>query len=343
MKTCANAFLLLLLLLACAARAQTDFTVIGIVDKSTYADSVTVNVPIEGGYTYGVYLNGTNISPGATYTIRNPDFYIVQAFRTNNTTGETTNRYFRIIVDHSTRASTEHGLPSHTPLIAIPSSLGEFSGGGLRLIAPAAFPTGYEIPVVAWAVDEGNKTLRANGYLQAAGHPSIFLRRGVGSGFLGSNNPAGALNYSPYLQGVVGNKTIQLESGTTWTPVSGILSGNNVWPDNSRIYVTSGLTLAVGGSLTIGAGTIVRLNPGVDITNNGSFTVNGTVDQPVIFMPNMRTAYWGGFVMRAGSGQVTATGTIFVGSGAVPNWFGSAGNPGSHRPEQALLDRKSVV
>ena len=41
--------------------------------------------------------------------------------------------------------------------------------------------------------------------------------------------------------------------------------------------------------------------------------------------------------MRAGSGSVTATGTIFVGSGANANWFGSAGNPGSHRHEQALF------
>src|SRR2546426_1232981 len=161
MKTFANAFLLLLLL-AGAARAQTSFTVTGITgDKTTYSDSLTIGVTVEAGYTYALYLNGTNVSAGGAYTIRNPDFYIVQAFRTNNTTGETTNRYFRIIVDDSTRASTEHGLPSHTPLIAIPSSSNELARGNLRLIAPAAFPTGYEIPVVAWAVDEGNKTLRA--------------------------------------------------------------------------------------------------------------------------------------------------------------------------------------
>src|SRR5256885_16944556 len=125
MKTFANAFLLLLLL-AGAARAQTAFNVTGITaDKSTYTDTLTIGVTIEAGYTYALYLNGTNVSSGGAYTIRSPDFYIVEAFRTNNTTGETTNRYFRIIVNDSARLGTEMGLPSHTPLIAIPSSSNE--------------------------------------------------------------------------------------------------------------------------------------------------------------------------------------------------------------------------
>src|SRR2546426_10196443 len=98
MKTFANAFLLLLLL-AGAAPAHTSFTVTGITgDKTTYSDSLTIGVTVEAGYTCALYLNGTNVSAGCAYTIRNPDFSITQSVWSNNTTEEATNRYFPIIV-----------------------------------------------------------------------------------------------------------------------------------------------------------------------------------------------------------------------------------------------------
>ena len=327
-------------LAALSAWAQTAFNVTGIADKSVYTNSAppTVTVATEPGYTYGLYLNGTNFSAGGVYTIRDPDFYLVQAFRTNTTTSAVTNRFFRIIVmdlgrQEPGKDNTERGLPSHTPLIAIPSSSDEFAGGQLRLITPAAFPAGYEIPVVAWAVNDQGKTLRANGWLEAANHPSIFLRRGAGSGFLASNNPPGILNYPPNLKGIHANKSIIIEGAAAWTSISGTLSGNILWAEDSRIFVTAGITLTAGSTLTIGAGSIVRLNPGVTITNNGTITINGTLDEPVVFMPNSRSQYWGGFQMRSGQGQVNATFTIFSGSGANPNWF-----TGGHHFEQPLFD-----
>jgi hypothetical protein len=54
-------------------------------------------------------------------------------------------------------------------------------------------------------------------------------------------------------------------------------------------------------------------------------------------MPNSPSQPWGGFVMRQVTGEIVGTGVIFTGSGAEPNWFGSNGNPGSHRKEQALF------
>jgi hypothetical protein len=317
--------------------AQTPFSISGIIDKTRYDNSITFTVVTEPGYAYGVYLNGTNFFAGGTYTIRHPDFYLVEAMRTNTTSGVVTSRLYRIIVADTSRGDTERGLPSHTPLLAIPSSSNEFAGGRLRLIVPAAFPTGYEIPVVAWAVNDQGKALRANGWLESPGHPSIFLRRGVGSGLLASSNPAGPLNYSVNLKGIHTNKTIAIQAGTVWTTASGTVSGNIVWPANSRIHVTGTLTVAPGSTLTIGAGSIVRLNAGVDIMNNGVVTINGTLDSPVVFMPNSRAQYWGGFIMTTSGAQVNATATVFSGSGAVPNWFGTGGRPGSHRSEQALF------
>ena len=62
------------------------------------------------------------------------------------------------------------------------------------------------------------------------------------------------------------------------------------------------------------------------------------VEQPVVFMPTVKAQPWGGFVSKnANQGTLVGTGVIFTGSGAVPNWFGSGGNPGSHRREQGLF------
>src|SRR6185369_5605778 len=85
-----------------------------------------------------------------------------------------------------------------------------------------------------------------------------------------------------------------------------------------------------------GEGAVVRLNAGVDLTLNGQLILNGTTNRPVIFMPATRAQPWGGFILQ-GTAQITGGGAIFTGSGAVSNWFGTGGHPGSHRAEQALF------
>ncbi len=340
MKQSVLAALLALTVCATTLDAQTPFTVTGVTDKAIVSAPVTLNMPTEAGYTYALYLNATNVSSGGSYIVRDPDFYLLQAFRTNTTTLAVTNRFFRFIIRNPARGNTEDGLPTHTPLLAIPSATNEFAGGRLRLITPINFPAGYERPVVAWAVDDTGKALRANGRIQFSlpsetPNASIFIRRGSGSGFLPTNMPS-ALHYAT-LANIVTNKALIVESDTIWTPVSGTLSGDTVWSANARIHVQGSITIPLGSSLTVGAGAVVRLNSRVDITNNGLVAINGTIDTPVVFMPNSRTQPWGGFIMRAGTGEINATGTIFTGSGAEPKWFDANGNPGSHRDEQALV------
>jgi len=134
---------------ALAGRAQTALNVTGVADKGSYNNTVTFSVATEAGYTYATYLNGDKVSSGGSYTINASDFYLLQVFRTNTTTSVITNRLFRIVVNDTSHGTTEFGLPSHTPLLAIPSASNGFAGGRLLLIAPANFPIGYEIPVVA--------------------------------------------------------------------------------------------------------------------------------------------------------------------------------------------------
>ncbi|MCI0747910.1 MAG: hypothetical protein L0Y58_21090 [Verrucomicrobia subdivision 3 bacterium] len=312
--------------------------VTGVADQNTYYTSATFTIVAQPGFTYSAFLNTNPVPVGVAFTVDEPDFYELHVIRSESATGAIDDLLVRFIVLASERQLTEVGLRRQVPWPTITSSPDEFSGAHLRVLASDRFPTGYEIPVVAWVEDESGHAVRGNGFATAAGHPSIQIRRGVGSGFLASNHPAGALNYAPAVQGLSTNKSIVLESNTTWTVVSGVLSGINRWDHNSRIYIITNLTLNAGATLSIGAGTIVRINPHTDITNNGTFRINGTRDRPVVFMPNARSQPWGGFIMRQGTGEVVGNSVIFTGSGAVARWFGFPPvNPNSKRPEQALF------
>jgi len=318
---------------------QAQLTINGVTDRSVYGNAVTFMVSTQSGYSYGVFLNHKPIPAGASTLVNQPDFYELVAYATNQTTSAITERYVRFIVEDTSRAGTELGLPSQTPWPVILSASNELAGAKLHLIAPQDFPLGYEIPVVAWVRDDDGHAVRANGVLTADGHPPINLKRGVGSGFLAAAHPAGALSYNPSVQGLNTNRTISLESATTWSNVSGTLSGNVVWPANSRIAVIGNISLPAGATLSIGEGTIVRLNPAANITNAGSILINGTVERPVVFMPVTHAQPWGGFFLTASTSQIIATGAIFIHSGA-----GQSGYAG-HRDEQHLfsLDNHSSL
>ncbi len=313
------------------AAVSAQINVTGVADKTTYNNTVTFTVGTQAGFDYNATLNWKPIATGVPVVVNKADFYELRVDATNQVGGAVTSLYRRFIVIATERAATEWGLPPHTPFPVIQSSSNEFAGARLRVLAPTDFPTGYEIPIVAWVVDQNNHAVRANGLLSATGQNPIQLKRGTGSGFLASNQPPGTLNYSPSVGGVMTNKSINLETNTAWSNVSGLLSGTTTWPDQSRIRVTGHLLIPAGSTLNIGAGSIVLLNAGVNITNNGAVVINGSVEQPVLFMPNSRSQPWGGFFMRTGTGSLNATGAIFVASGADPS--GGAG----HRPEQCLF------
>jgi len=330
-------FTALWLLLTVVIPAFGQISVSGLADKTVYVNQVTFTIASEAGYAYDARLDGKAIGVGTPVLVDRVEYHELSVFRTNSATLAVTNQMTRFIVRSSERGETENGLSSWTPYPTIPSAIAEFAGASMRILVPQDFPQSMPIPVVAWVENSAGHAVRVNGLVTAPGQVSFNVKRGVGSGFLSGANIAGVLNYQPNIAGLTTNKAINIEPDTVWTGVSGTLSGNITWPDGSRIALTNHVVLASGATLTIGAGTIVRLSPGVDITNNAAVIINGTWERPVVFTPMTPGQPWGGFVMRTSEGSIVGTGAIFTGSGAVPNWFGSSGNPGSHRTEQSLF------
>src|SRR5881296_2887410 len=158
--------------------ASAQLTIDGIADKGIYNDTVSYRVQVQSGFTYSAFLNGQAVVVGVFHTITRPDYYELFVQRTETATSIVTNRLVRFLVNASERVDTEWGLPPHTPSPLIQASSNELAGAHLQLLAPQAFPVGYEIPIVAWVRNDDGHAVRANGLLTAPGHPVIQLRRG---------------------------------------------------------------------------------------------------------------------------------------------------------------------
>ena len=320
----------------------------GITDANygAYADSATFTVTNEAGYAYDARLDGNRVPTGVPVPVRQVDYHELRVWRTNLTTFAVTNQLVRFIVHDSVRradGSTEDGIPPWTPYPPINGTADEFASGTLRVLTPQDFPTGYPVPVVAWVENSQGHAVRANGLVAATGHPTFQIKRGVGSGFLAATNPAGALSYTPQVGGLTVSKSINLQSGTSWTTVSGALGAATTWPANSRISVVGSILVPAGGTLTVGAGTVVIIGASQSISNLGAIIINGTTAQPVVFMPATTGSPWGGFIQHANNASITATGAIFTGSGSETCWYlghgcsTSVSGISSHRGEQGLF------
>jgi len=323
------------------AQAQ-SIVIDGVTDRTTYNDSAAFRVQTNAGFSYSTTLNGAPVPVGVTNRITRMDYYDLLVTRTNDTTSAVTNALVRFIVLSSNRGSPERGLIEWVPLPPIPSTAAETSGGRLWLLAPQDYPAGLDIPIAARVENEDGTARRVNGWLSGPGYEASAFRivRGVGHGFLPAAAAPTNISFNGTLPSLQTNKLIRIESNTVWTTAAGVL-GDTTWPTNSRIHVTGNLTIPAGVTLTIEAGTVVRLNPGVNITNSGRTVINGTTTQPVVFTatnrvaPEQRAGAWGGWFLRGASAELIANAAIMTGSGAASSLSFSPGS--SHRSEQPLL------
>ena len=334
--------LLLNFCVAIVSHAQT-IGVSGVADKASYNDRVTFLITNSAGFTYGATLDSVSTPVGVSVQVNKSDFHELSIWRTNTANSHFLQPLIRFIVVPADRACCDAGLPPWVPYPFINSAAGEFAGAHLRVLAPQDYPLGMDIPVVAWIENAQGHAVRVNGALTAAARPSILIRRGVGSGLLPATASAGPLTYAPQISSLSANEAINIEPSTTWTPVSGTLSGSTTWPENSRISISANVTIPAGSSLTIGAGTVIRLGSKVNINLGGQITVNGATDRPVVWAPFNASQPWGG-IMVSNASQVAASNTIWTGSGGEACFYsggsgacGTSVDGGSHRAEQSLF------
>jgi len=333
---------LCLLVLASSALAQ--ISIDGVSDKRVYNDKVSFTVRSERGYDYTVELNGNPIGTDVSVEVDEPEYYELSVYRQERFSGVEESELVRFIVRATERGNSEWGLPRWSPQPPINSAAAEFAGAKLKIIAPAEYPMGLEIPVIARVEDDLGNRLGINSAISAIGfqdHP-LQLLRGVGSVFLPAAAEPNIISYVAEIQPPQTPVQITIEAATTWQTVSEDITTSADWGENARIHISSVsgdlLTIESSATLTIGAGSVIVIDPNIEIAVQGNIVVNGTMERPVVFTARDRAVPWGGLLFESNLSRGELTGAIFTASGADSKWFGN--NPGhgsSHRKDQCLF------
>ena len=328
-----------MLLLAVSASAAID--VDGVGEKGIYVDSVEFTVNSEAGYTYDVVtLNDDPIAVDTLIKLNYAQYFQLYVHRINDTTSAEESLTIQFIIRDSERLFSEVGLPTFTPYPPIDSAAAEFVGATLNIVTPANYPMGLEISVAARVNDPNEMRVGVVGDVTAAGFEGYPLKllRGVGSVFLPAATAPGTLNYNAAIHSLSTPKTINIEPSTTWQTESGNINSNTNWGTNARIHIDGQLTIGSSATLTIGQGSVVKVDPDLEIIVNGSIVVNGTNANPVTFTTDDRNIPWGGILFPASTSVGNFSGTIMTASGADSSWSPPSGQSvGRHRSEQPLL------
>ena len=333
---------------ALTVSAQAAITISGVADKTKYDNTVSFTVTADpSAATTTATLDGVATTVGSAVVVNGISYHELLA--ESRTAGNVLvdSKLIRFIVrDNAVRGDTESGIPPHTPYRTVNDAPSAFTGGTLKVIAPAAWPVGLPIPMATVLRTAANEALWLNGAVAFGGFPgtTLQMRRGWGSVVAPAAAAAGTLNVDAHVAGLAHNPAITILAAPVFTTVSGAIAANTNWPANSRIYVTGTLTVNAGVTLTVGAGTIVKIFSGTatngtaaEIVVNGTLQVNGVDGNPVVFAPDAAGGNWGGIELPAATSNVTAQYTIFTGSGEDETWFDTHTGYSTHKPQQALF------
>ena len=338
--------------------AQAAITFTGVADKTKYIDTLTFTVVADNtaNTTTTATLDGVSLPVGVAKTLNqrfDRSFHqIVATSRDNTTNAVVDTKTVRFVIRDTERMAgsdpgSEDGIPPHTPYKTVNDAPSAFAGQTFKVIAPAAWPANLPVPMAVKLVNGSNETVRLNGLVTFSGFSGTTaqLRRGWGSVVAPAKTTAGAVSVGGAVAGLASSPTINIEAAPVFTDVTGTISANTTWPANSRINIPSGgLTVAVGVTLTIGEGTIVKVYSGngtagtaAEITVNGSMVINGTEANPCAFVPATPGGLWGGIELQNSAALVDAKWTLFHSSGEEQNWFGTHSGYTTHKNQQALF------
>ncbi|MDB6077385.1 MAG: hypothetical protein JWO82_1132 [Akkermansiaceae bacterium] len=314
-------------------------TVSGVADKSYYTGSATFTIAADAGFAFIANLDGAPVAVGSAVTSQLAGFHDLEITKTPAGGGTSETLSLRFIIQAPGRGGAEAGLPAWTPHAAVADPPSSFTGSTLNLIAPSHWPKDSVLPVVARLTGGDGEGLRLNGKVVLSGvsERSFPLRRGWGSRLLPAVSAGGTIDLAANVQGLAVSRPVVIEDSPSWTDAGGVLSTNTMWPVNSRIHLTGDLTIAAGNTLEIGAGSIVQIDPGVEIIADGTLQVDGNLSDPVVFMPRSGGQVWGGIELNVATSRVNASGAFFTGAGGDASWFGTHPGYASHRGEQALF------
>jgi hypothetical protein len=321
--------------------APAAISVSGVAHEQKYAAPLTITVAAPAGFTTTATLNGEPFPVGVATALTEVRLHELEIVERDGGGAITDQRWIVFILRNPERGNSEDGLPTFTPYPLVDSAASEFTNAVLKVMMPASFPAGMDLPVSVRVEDDQGNPLFLNGTWRSAAFPgqTLRVRRGFGAGRLTGLPPGEHLVVSR-LGGATASQTVTIEANPVWTSVSGVLAGAEVeWPAGARIAVVGDLTVPAGTRLRVEAGAAVRLELGVDVRVEGRLEIRGTPTDPVAWVPAAADRPWGGVhLLGAAAPRVDASGLLLTGSGEDADWFsGDATNISTHQDAQAAF------
>jgi hypothetical protein len=216
-------------------------------------------------------------------------------------------KFFTLVTEE--RESSEWGIETWIPARYATRDL---EGESVEVICPRKYIAGIGIPFLFYITELGQRSSVYTQGLYIHGMIPFNIKQGVGSVVLTDADISGVPVFD------VGGKEVEVditETDQSATQLSGDLSGDVVIPANSLVHVTGDLHIPSGASMTVEAGSIIIIDEAVNISNEGPITFNGDLNNPVLVTCSASNKYWGGFISKTGSAQITAGYTFFCRSG----------------------------
>ncbi|MBN2201752.1 CotH kinase family protein, partial [bacterium] len=172
-----------------------------------------------------------------------------------------------------------------------------------RVLAGRRFPVVVRIRDGNWDIDPIRQTPVT--VRSGAAHPDTVFRisRGAGTGVMLSSAASDFVLSVDNTAVPETRKAVSVPAAWPSVDVSGTLpAGETVWDASSDRVVTAELTVPAGSRLVIRPGTWVLIRKNVNIKVRGSLVVEGTENDPVLFVPENWSEPWGGLDFRTASG-----------------------------------------
>jgi hypothetical protein len=257
--------------------------------------------------TYETKLNDELIDITETFTVSGAGFYYLEITSCLDTISRTDNYEF-VILDEE-RGDAEWGLKVWTPWDFTESNI---NNEEINIIYPRKYVKNLYMPFVLKVLENNKIKPVYLTFTNSLDTRELNIKRGIGSIALLPGNSTNTVTFN--IKDKTVNLPVEMED-PDWESLDEEIDGSIQVNNDSRIYINKDITISKGGSVQIEAGTIIAIGEGVNIINNGSLTVNGTDENPVVFTCLNNNSYWGGIISGDAESEVIATGAIFCRSG----------------------------